>query len=250
MKIPVALQLYTLREVMKSDFMGILEKVAEIGYQGVEFAGFGGIEAGFLKRHLDSLNIKVAGSHTPLTLLRNDIEQVIEDNLRLENQYIIVPYADFNAKNDYLDLAEELSEIGTRLKERGLQLCYHNHSHELKKYDDKYGLDILFENTESGVLKPEIDTYWVKKAGIDPISYLKKYNGRTPLVHIKDMEEGTGDFAEVGEGIIDIRGLVEQAKRNGAEWLVVEQDQCKRPALESIEISFNNLKDIEDNLSS
>ena len=242
--IPIAVQLYTLREKMKSDFLGVLDQVAEIGYQGVEFAGFGGFSADELKKHLDKIGLEVVGSHTGLNLLREDLNNVIEYNKELGNKYIVVPYVDFDTKEDYIDLAKELTEIGAILKENDLQLCYHNHAHELNKYNGKYGLDLLYNNVDSDLLQAEIDTYWVKKAGLDPIDYIDKYSGRIPLLHLKDLEADTGDFAEVGEGIIDIKGLTNQAKAIDTEWLIVEQDQCKKPALESVKISFNNLTQI------
>lgn len=229
---------------MESDFLGVLDKVADIGYQGVEFAGFGDIKASILKKHLDSLGLKAAGSHTGLDLLRDDLQGVIEYNLEIENKYVIVPHASYDSKEDYLNMAIELNEIGAKLKDKGLQLCYHNHAHELEKYDGECGLDLLYSNTDPELLKTEIDTFWVKKAGIDPVSYLAKYSGRSPLIHLKDMEAETGDFAEVGEGIIDTQGLIKQADKNNSEWLVVEQDKCKKPALQSVKISYNNLKEM------
>ena len=244
MSLPIAVQLYTLREEMEKDFVGILEKVSNLGYQGVEFAGFGELEAEELKGHLDRLDLRAVGSHTAIDLLRNKLDEVIEYNLTIENPYIVVPYADYDGKEDFIEMANELSEIATVLKEKGLTLCYHNHAHEFERYDGEYGLDLIYSNVAPELLKVELDTYWVKKAGLDPAAYLSKYSGRVPLVHLKDMEAETGDFAEVGEGVININEIIEAAEEADSEWLVVEQDKCKRPALESVEISINNLKDL------
>lgn len=244
MKFPVALQLYTLREEMEVDFVGTLEKVAEIGYQGVEFAGFGGMKAKDLKQLLDKLGLKAVASHTPLAILRDNFEETVNYNLEIENPYIIVPYAEYNGKEDYLNMAKELKEMGTALKEQGLQLGYHNHAHEFETFNGEYGLELIYKNTDPELLIAEIDTYWVKKAGLDPVSYLPRYEGRTPLIHLKDMEPETGDFAEVGEGIMQIEEIINQAEQIDVEWLIVEQDKCKRPALESVKISYNNLTEI------
>ncbi len=244
MSLPIAVQLYTLREEMEKDFVGILEKVSNLGYQGVEFAGFGELQAEELKDHLDRLNLRAVGSHTAIDLLRNKLDEVIEYNLTIENRYIVVPYADYSSKEDFIEMAKELKGIATVLKDKGLTLCYHNHAHEFESYDGEYGLDLIYSNVSPELLQVELDTFWVKKAGLDPVTYLSKYSGRVPLVHLKDMEADTGDFAEVGEGVMNINKIIEAAQEADSEWLVVEQDKCKRPALESVEISINNLKDL------
>ncbi|MEJ6950442.1 sugar phosphate isomerase/epimerase family protein [Natronospora cellulosivora (SeqCode)] len=245
MALPIALQLYTVREETKNDFLATLEKVAELGYQGVEFAGFGDIDASVMKAHLDRLGLKAVGSHTAIDLLENELDDVINYNLTIGNSYITVPYAEYKSKEDFLSMAEKLNEWGNILKEKGLTLCYHNHDQEFEAFDGEYGLDLMYENVDSDLLKVELDIYWVKKAALDPVDYLSKYSQRTPLVHLKDMDAETGVFAEVGEGVIDIQAIIKQANKGAAEWLIVEQDICQRPALESIEISINNLKKMD-----
>ncbi|MFP4017422.1 MAG: sugar phosphate isomerase/epimerase family protein [Halanaerobiales bacterium] len=244
MSLPIAVQLYTVREELKNDFIGTLEKVAELGYTGVELAGFGDLEADEMKGHLDRLGLKAVGSHTAIDLLRNELDEVIEYNKTIGNKYIVVPYADYNGKEDFLAMADELRELGSKLKEKDLALSYHNHAHEFESFNDEHGLDLIYKNVSEDLLKVELDTYWVKKAGLDPVNYLMQYSGRVPMVHLKDMEAETGDFAEVGEGVIDIKAIINAAEEVGAGWLIVEQDQCKRPSLESIEISMNNLKEM------
>lgn len=244
MNLPIAIQLYTLREETKKDFVAVLEKVADMGYQGVEFAGFGDLEATEMKSHLDRLGLKAVGSHTPIEMLENEMDQLIDYNLTIGNKYICVPYAEYSSKEDFLKMAEKLNKWGVMLKEQGLELLYHNHDQEFESFAGKYGLDLIYSNVPSDILKVELDTYWVKKAGLNPASYLSKYAERTPLVHLKDMDAETGVFAEVGEGIIDIEDIIKEAEKGVAEWLIVEQDVCQRPALESAEISIRNLKEL------
>lgn len=246
MNIPVAVQLYTLREETEIDFVGTLKKVAEIGYKGVEFAGFGGFKASELKAILLNLGLKPAGAHIGIEELSNNLNEIIAYNLELGNRYIVCPYANFENKEAYINMAAELDKIGKKLKSVGLELCYHNHAHEFTSYDGEYGLDIIYKGTEAENLKAEVDTYWVAYAGLDPAEYLKKYALRTPLVHIKDMENSENrDFTEIGNGILDIKAIAKQAIENEAEWLIVEQDVCKRPTLESVKISFESLKKME-----
>lgn len=239
----IAVQLYTLREDMERDFLGTLKKISELGYQGVEFAGFGGFKAAELKEQLGILGLKPAGAHISIEQLENDLEEIIEYNVELGNKYIVCPWANFEVKEDFIKMAEALKKIGEKLRDRGLQLCYHNHAHEFASFDGEYGLDIIYNNVSSEILKTEIDTYWAAYAGLNPVDYLKKYAGRTPLVHIKDMDATEKrEFTEIGNGILDIKAIVNQAADNGAEWVIVEQDVCKREPLESIKISINNLK--------
>lgn len=243
MGIPVAVQLYTVREETNKDFIGTLEKVANIGYKGVEFAGYGDIPASTMADTLKRLGLKAAGSHVGLDLLKDHLDEVIAYNLEIGNQYILCPWAQFETKNDYVKMAKFLNETGRKCKEAGVTLGYHNHDFEFTTFDGEHGLDILYKETEPSYVVAEIDTYWVQRAGVDPIAYVKKYAGRCPLIHLKDMEAGeVKDYAEVGNGIMDIAGIVAVAEQSGVKWLIVEQDKCKKPPLESIAISMENLK--------
>lgn len=243
MSIPIALQLYTLREEMQKDFAGTLRKVAEIGYSGVEFAGFGGMKVYELKALLENLGLKPVGAHIGIDELRNNLNEVISYNIELGNRYIVCPWASYKDKEDFINMAMELDKIGAKLENMGLQLCYHNHAHEFVRFDGVYGLDILYRDTTINTLMAEIDTYWVAYAGVNPIEYMKKYEGRTPLIHIKDMDSTEKrEYTEIGNGILDIKGIAKQAEVSGTKWIIVEQDECKRPPLESIKISYENLK--------
>lgn len=243
MSLPVSLQLYTLRDETAKDFKGTLEKVANIGYKGVEFAGYGGLTAAQMKAELDRLGLKVTGSHVGMDILRNNLEETIAYNLEIGNKYIVCPGTKGDTKEHYLEVADFFNRVGEKCKEKGLQLGYHNHAHEFKLFDGEYALDILYNNTNAELLKVELDTYWVQYAGVDPIAYMKKYAGRCPLLHQKDMEAGEEKgFTEVGNGIMDIKGIHAAVEEIGVEWFIVEQDRCVRPQLESVAISFNYLK--------
>lgn len=243
MNYSIAVQLHTLREETEQDFIGTLEKVAEIGYQGVEFYQYGGLTAAELKQQLDRIGLKAAASHIQLEELKTNIDEIIEYNIQIGCDYIVVPWTNYQEKDQYVELARLCNEFGAKCKARGIQLCYHNHHREFKVFDGEYALDLFFSLTEAEKVQAEIDVYWVKYSGVDPSQYLKKYSGRCPLVHLKDMEDTEERFfAEVGSGTLDVKGVVATAEEIGAKWLIVEQDRCRRPALESVTISFNNLK--------
>jgi len=245
MSFPIGLQLYTLREEMAQDFSGVLEEVAQIGYQGVEFAGYGGYSAPELKDLLDDLDLEAVGSHVPLEDLREDLSEVLDFNRVIGNKNIVCPWAELHEEEDFLQAAEEFQEIGKRCRENGFRFCYHNHNHELVKFDQGRGLDLLFQNTDPELLHAELDTFWIYYEKLDPVSYVRRYEDRTPLVHLKDMDSmESKNFAPVGEGIIEFEPIIRAAEGTSVEWMIVEQDQTEGPALESVRKSFENLKEM------
>ena len=242
--IPIALQLYTVRGETERDFAGTLAKVARIGYTGVEFAGYGGLTAAELKTLLDDLGLKAAGGHVGLHEFENDLNAVLDYHSSIGNTIIAIPYLDESLRKDaasWKNLAIKFTDIGRKCAERGITLCYHNHDFEFKNYDGVFGFDLLYGNSDPQFLQAELDLYWIKKGGQDPAEYVRKFAGRAPLLHIKDMDT-QGDFAEFGEGIIDWDPIFAIADHSGTKWYIVEQDECKRPCMESIEISFRNLQ--------
>jgi len=244
MSLPIALQLYSIKDEIEKNFELSLRRVAKIGYSGVEFAGYGGLTSLKLKALLDELGLKVCGSHVSLDELTNNIDNVIEYNLEIGNPYIICPYALYNDKVDFEKMAEKLNALAKKCSEKGVLLGYHNHGHEFQKFEGEYGLDIIYRETDAKLVKAEIDTYWVKYAGLDPVEYIKKHAGRCDLIHIKDMEiiDGEKRSTEVGNGIMDIKSIIEEAEKQGAKWLIVEQEFFNKPSLESVEIGYKNLK--------
>ncbi|TXC90512.1 sugar phosphate isomerase/epimerase [Metabacillus litoralis] len=244
--IQYSLQLYTLREETGKDFIGTLEKVAKLGYQGVEFAGYGGIKAYQMRKELDRLGLKASSSHVQLSLLESELEQVIEYQQIIGSQHVVCPVlpTERRSKEAYFELIPILNAIGRKCHEAGITLSYHNHDFELVKLDNgKMPLELLLEETNSEWVKAEFDIYWLTKAGEDPVLWLKRYGGRTPLVHIKDMTtDGDEFFAELGTGGVNLDGVLKQGEQSKVEWFVVEQDRSRSLPLDSIEISMNYLK--------
>src|SRR5437870_2072926 len=124
-----------------------------------------------------------------------------------------------------------------------MQLCYHNHAFELDRFNGRTGLDILFGAADPDLVHAEIDMYWIQYGGGDPVEMVRRFAGRAPLIHLKDMAaDGTRTFAEVGEGIMDWPAILAASQSAGAQWYIVEQDTCRRSPFESIEISLRNLR--------
>ena len=271
-EIPVALQLYTVRNELAADFLGTLCKVSEMGYDGVEFAGLFGYEPAQIKKWCDSLGLAPISAHVPLAEMLADVDMVIADYKAVGCEYIVVPYVTEERRPGgglFLQMVEEIRTIGQKCKEAGLTLLYHNHDFEFKKLESgEYGLDYLYANVPADLLQTELDQCWVKYSGLEPVEYLKKYTGRAPVVHLKDFhiegkQEGDPyaliglnenetkktsafEFRPLGNGVQDIPAIIAAAKEAGSKWLVVEQDQPSmgKSPIECAATSMEYLKSI------
>jgi len=238
---PIALQLYTVRDMLEEDFKGVCRQLAEAGYKGFEFAGnYGGMAPAELADFLAELGVKCAGFHTSLDLISQPGSELYAYAEALECPYVTTSLAG-EVESNWLPTIERVKEVAHIAKANGLQFTYHNHASELQEIDGKYALDLLYESTDPDEVKGEPDVYWLKKGGADPVPYLLKYPGRFPQIHLKDMD-ASGDFTEIGSGILDMPGILAAAKEIGAEWIIVEQDRCNQPSLESAKQSLAWLK--------
>ncbi|MFG6119711.1 sugar phosphate isomerase/epimerase family protein [Thalassobacillus sp. B23F22_16] len=244
--IPVAVQMYTLRNESERDFSGTLKKVAELGFDGVEFAGYGDLTVQEVKSLLDELSLQAVSSHVPLEELQENLPKVIEEQKILGSQYIVVPFLLPEQRNeaDYRSLIPFLQRAGKTCREEGITLCYHNHDFELDRLSDgRMALETIFDETNPEELHIELDIYWLKKAEENPVDWLTRYQGRAPLVHLKDMTNDDEQFfAELGTGGVDIEAVLAAGEETGVKWWIVEQDESRRSPFESLEISMNYLK--------
>jgi sugar phosphate isomerase/epimerase len=248
--LPIALQLYTVRDQTAKDYAGTVRQVAKMGYHGVEFANPKPPHAE-LKALMKETGLKVAGGHEGLPGLEDNLDTLITEYQDLGCSFITLPSipGEWREAKDFGPLFAKVDAIGKRCRERGVTLCYHNHEFEFKlKVGDKTFFDALYASTDPSHLQAQIDTYWVYFAGLDPAAVIKQYAGRCPLIHLKDMPkdftkfERPAKFAEVGEGQVDMRAIFAASEASGAKWYIVEQDQCARPSLESAQLSLTNLK--------
>ncbi len=247
--IPIALQMYTLRDASSADFRGTLSKVAEIGYDAIELAGNGGLSASELKALLGDLGLQCLGSHTGFEELEADTQKVIDYNLGIGNPYVVVPWLGEQYRGDaagWKAMGARFAQLGAKLKDAGLTLCYHNHAFEFEVEENGVpGLDLFYDNAPADLLAVELDTYWVKFAGQDPAAYVAKYRDRLPLVHIKDMTAGDAPtFTEVGTGIMDFPAIFAAAEGGAVKAWIVEQDQTQIDPVESVTISYRNLREL------
>lgn len=243
----IAAQLYTLRDYLKTPdaIESTLKKVREIGYEAVQLSALGPIETNRLKEILDENGLTVCATHIGWDRLRNDVQGVIDEHRTLECRHVAIGAMPPEYRNleGYRRFAREASEVAQALAQAGLTFSYHNHDFELERFDGKTGLDILI-NESDPALYFEIDTYWIQHGGGDPAAWIRKVDGRIPLVHLKDMvySDGQVRMAEVGEGNLNWPAILDACREAGVEWYIIEQDHCQRDPFESLAISLKNVK--------
>jgi sugar phosphate isomerase/epimerase len=248
----IVLQLYNVREELTADFEGTLSKAAGIGYKYVELADLNGKMPTEYRAALDKAGLAAISAHIPYREMLADPEKVISFYAETGCKYVIIPYLDEEDRStgaNYEEVKKGIAKLCEAAKKLGLIMLYHNHSFEFKQYKGKYALDDLYDSIPASLLQTEIDTCWVKVAGVNPADYVRKYKGRSPVIHLKDyyMRErlkseqmyelivlaeqadakakGGFEFRSIGDGMQDIPAILGAASDAGASWLVVEQDR-------------------------
>jgi sugar phosphate isomerase/epimerase len=248
----IGLQLYTVRDKIKQDLDMTLNRLAEIGYNSLEAAGYSLSDGTFYGMSPKAFSEKVKGLGMPLTSSHSivepaDAEKIFTDSAEAGCKYVIYPYLAENFRTNidgYKATAEKFNKIGEIAKKYDIRFGYHNHAFEFENMNGQTGMDILISETDPSLVTFEIDVYWVTRGGYDPVEYMKKFPGRFEIYHLKDMVK-TEDmfFAPVGSGRIDFESIFEAKEIAGMEMFYVEQDSFKDlDAFESIEMSFNYLK--------
>jgi sugar phosphate isomerase/epimerase len=243
--IPIALQLYSVRDDCARDFPGVLKRVAQMGYDGVEFAGYHGYDAKTLRGLLDDLGLKVAGAHVGIdTLLGDELERSVEFNRTLGNKYLIVPglaEARRSSRAAWLETAGLMNEIAGRLKPHGMQTGYHNHHIEFQPMDGELPWDTFFGNTGNDVIM-QFDVGNALHGGAQAAPYIQRYPGRATTVHIKE-HSATNDQALIGEGDVDWPEIFRLCETiGGTRWYIVEQESYAYPPLECVDRCLQNLR--------
>jgi len=245
MSLPIALQLYTVRESLTADLEGTLKELANIGYKNVEVAGTYGKTASEFAKLLSDHGLTAMGMHSGLpTLVGDELAKTLQDAKDLGASYIACSFKSDFTHEDYVTHSAELAEAADKAASMGVTICYHNHSFEFIKDDQgRRGMDTIYDSTVGSMLQAELDIYWVQHGKDEPIAWMMKLAGRLPLLHVKDMEDGEArGFAEVGTGTVDIKAAVEYAPKVGVKYLIIEQDSnWKGSPLESAKLSFDNL---------
>lgn len=244
----IGIQLYTLHKQMKEDALGTMNKVAGIGFNAIETAGYAdGKFYGFapeeFKSIVEDMGMIPQSSHAGINL--ENIDETIEDTLNAGMSYLVLPSLDKSKRNtldDYRKVADEFNQIGAKCKDAGLTFAYHNHAFEFEVLEEKIPYDILLENTDPELVTMQLDLYWIIYGGKDPVEYFKRFPGRFELFHVKDMlPSASMESTEIGRGTIDFKSIFAN-KEAGMKYFFLEQESFQMDPFNSIAISYDYLK--------
>ena len=269
MALPIAVQIYSVRDDAAADLRATLQSIKNMGYDGVEFAGLYGNKPADIKAMCAEIGLTPISAHVPYLDMVKDPEGVLGDYAEIGCSYVVIPYLtpEYRPGEDkFGEVIENAKMLGEKANALGMTLLYHNHDFEFIKLNGKYALDILYEEVPASLLQTELDTCWVNVGGEVPADYIRKYSGRTPVVHLKDffgeksddMYELIGiesqapkrpsgfEFRPVGAGLQNFPEILKASEESGAKWVIVEQDKPSMglTAMESIKKSIEYLKSI------
>ena len=247
-KIPLGVQLYSVRKDCEDDFVATIKKVAEIGYQGVEFAGFYGYSAAELKTILDDHGLLCCGSHTQLADLSPEkLDATAEFNSMIGNKYLIVPWLPEEKRqtvDDWKKLAEDFNALAEKLKAQDMKTGYHNHDFEFKPLDGQLPWDVFAQNTADDVIL-QLDTGNCMHGGADALATLTRYHGRAGTIHLKEHSESNPN-AILGEGDVPWQEIFSFCETKGAtEWYIIEEEKDIYPPLEAIAKCYENFQTLK-----
>ena len=241
---PIGLQLYTVREQMKADVANTLAAVAKAGYKEVEFAGYFGHAAVDVRRMLDDNGLVAPSAHVQMADLAAGWESTLDYANTIGHEYLVCAWIDADERTlaGYTKIAARFNEAGRLAREKGVTLGYHNYSFEFTPVDGQMPYDLLLRECDPQNVVMEIDVFWMRKGGGDPLQYMERYPGRFPMLHVKDMgPPPANEMMDVGRGIIDWKTLFARGKQGGVHHVFVEHDETKDPYA-TMRASFSYLR--------
>lgn len=227
----IGFQLYTARELMAGDAAKTLDALAAIGYDEVEFAGYHGHEPEEVRRMLDNAGLAAPAAHVPLDMIRTSPERLIEAARTVGHDYLVLAWLappERQTLDQYRAHAELCNRFGEQCRDAGIRFAYHNHEFEFEALDGKLPMDLLLSEVDADLMQIELDLYWIRVAGHDPIDFFKANKGRVALCHVKDMAEG-GGMTDPGTGVIDFAATFAESELAGLEHYFVERDDSPDP---------------------
>lgn len=257
----VGIQLYTIRDAMAADLAGTLKKVSDLGFKNLELASYAdgkfyGKTPKEFKKMVNDLGMDIPSSHTQVEskgITIDNAKKMADDHAELGVKYCVMPWVNEPDRNveTYKRMVGDWNQVGKIMKEVGIQFCYHNHNFEFASIDGVVPYyDIYMHEMDADLIKFELDLFWANKAGQDPVEMFKKYPGRFPLLHMKDMHTKQepfytiikDDIAPVGTGVIDFKAILAAKETGGVKLLFVEDDnQGNGKPFDSIGTSINNM---------
>ena len=233
------LQLFSVRDITGNDLEGALKAVAELGYSSVEYAGFFGHSAEEVAAWQEKYGLTCAGTHSGTgELLPENIDATIAYHKTIGNKKFIIPGEDLSTLEKIDRFASIVNAAIPKMAEAGIEVGYHNHSHEFVVMP--WGSTIHSELEKRGTFDFEIDTFWAFNAGIDPVETLKRLSGRVKVIHLKDGFKG-GAGKSLGQGEAPVLKVREYAVKQGLR-MVVESEGLDPTGLEEVKRCIDFLK--------
>lgn len=254
-KLPVGIQVYGLRDLLENtpeNFKNVMQKIKEMGYDGVELAGLYGLEPENVKAILDEVGLVPISAHVAFAEMMENLDQILKDYSTIGVKYLVMPYMaeEYRPVNPegFESFLPLLNEVGKKIHDAGMTFLYHNHDFEFVKLPDgRWGYDAMFEAIPHDHLMSELDTCWCDVATGEATEFVEKYTDRIPVVHLKDYikkgevknmykligidtEEEEGDtgyfgFRPVGFGQMIWEPVLDASIKANANWVIVEQDE-------------------------
>ena len=246
----IALQLYTMRDPAKQDLPGTLKKVREIGWEYVQWSGMPNLPAEKIREALDKAGLKAIAAHVGVEPFEKDFDGQVKFWKTVGVEYLGPGGMMVDCKDTleaWLRGAKRLDTLGEKLRTVGLHLTYHNHSSEFEKYpnDPRTKEDILLQATKPENLGAEFDLAWVYAADQDPAAYIRKYKGRCPTIHAKDVaaKNAAGKYVlkPLGQGALNWPDLFVAMKEADVKWCIYEQDTCENGPFVDAKTSYDFL---------
>ena len=242
----IGVQLYTVRKELESDFEGTLRRIADIGYDQVEFAGLFGRDPNDVRKLVKKLGIKIAASHINWEKLKDNPESAIAETKSLGAKYMVLawfPPEQRETLDQWKDWIKLINRAAKMADERGIRFLYHNHNFEFTKIDGVEPYDLLLDTVDRKYVSFELDIYWLKLAGRDPEPLFARYPKGFPFSHVKDMNETDSAMADVGDGKIDFARIFSANDKSGMKYFIVERDDGEQPFV-TLEKSLKYLREL------
>lgn len=245
--VPLGVQLYSVRHELERDFDGTLARLAEMGFEGVEFADYYGRSAEELRASLDAHGLRCCGTHIFIEdMWPESLEETVAFNRTLGNEYLIVRWLDEemrDSRETFMETVGMFNQIASDLEPHGMRVGYHNHDYIFETFDGEMLWDILAENTRPDVML-QLDTGHAARFGLDPVDLINRHPGRTVTMHAKPYS-ATNEAAFLGEDELDWQGIVSAAEdTGGVEWYILEYEVEGIDPLEALEASVNAFRPI------
>jgi sugar phosphate isomerase/epimerase len=265
--LPLGLQLFSVRDLLPTDYEGTLRRLADLGYHEVEAAGFFGHSASQVRRAMDQAGLHCVSGHYSWNDLEPSLDKIVDFHQQLQAPYIICSFpgfkdpsrlTDHSFANQVLSFnlddwrwnADQFNKVGAKIKQAGLKFGYHNHTMEFVRQQGISPFEELLRLTDPALVTIELDCGWVTVGGADPVDFLKRYPERISMLHIKDFKHSDKPMsvvhpppaAELGRGTIDFHRIFAAADRRNIKHCFVEQEAYDMPPFDALQIDADFMK--------